>query len=614
MPAVPEMLELAGEFPAPTPEQWRVLVARVLQRSGLAEDRDPVDALSSTTYDGIRLVPLYAAEDAPSTDIGLPGSALFVRGATVDGATATGWDVRQRHADPDPARARAAVLADLECGATSLWLVLGEAGLSVAELAAVLDGVYVDLAPIALDAGAQTSDAASAFLDLVLARELAHDEIAGTLGADPIGLRARAGVEADLSLLGRLAERAKAFPNLRVATVDATVYHDAGGSDADELAVATSVGVAYLRALTDAGLSVDAALDAVEFRFALTSDQFASIAKLRAARRMWARVAELSGAADARRGQRQHAVTSAAMMTRRDPWVNMLRTTLACFAAAVGGADAITVLPFDAALGLPDDFARRIARNTQAVLHDESSLGRVIDAAGGSWYVESRTEQLASIAWESFTAIERAGGALAALDAGLIGDQLAVARAARAEDIAHRRAPITGVSEYPLPSEPAVVRVAAPAAPSGGALPSLRYAQDFEQLRDRADAADQRPRVFLAALGPLAAHSARVGFATNLFQAAGIEVVVGSGDDPEDIVRAFLECGTTLACLCSSNRVYSELARSVATALRTAGARYLWLAGSPDTAQQADIDGYVFAGCNALQVLRTALEVLEVPA
>ncbi len=187
-----------------------------------------------------------------------------------------------------------------------------------------------------------------------------------------------------------------------MATVDATIYHDAGASDADELAVATAVGVAYLRALTDAGLSIDEAFAAVEFRFAVTADQFLSIAKLRAARQIWARVAELSGARD--RGQHQHAVTSRAMMTHRDPWVNMLRTTIACFAAAVGGADAITVLPFDAAIGLPDDFARRIARNTHAILHDESSLGRVVDAAGGSGYVETITAQLAEKAWAEFTA------------------------------------------------------------------------------------------------------------------------------------------------------------------------------------------------------------------
>jgi methylmalonyl-CoA mutase len=455
--------------------------------------------------------------------------------------------------------------------------------------------VYVDLAPVALDAGAQTRAAADAFLDLVRGRELDPAEVRGSLGADPIGLRARTGAPADLALLGELAGRS--LPNLRVATVDATVYHDAGASDATELAVGTAVGVAYLRALTDAGLDVHAALDAVEFRFAVTADQFASIAKLRAARRVWGRVAELCGARPDRRGQRQHAVTSAAMMTRRDPWVNMLRTTVACFAAAVGGADAVTVLPFDAAIELPDDLARRIARNTQSILHDESSLGRVLDAAGGSWYVETLTDQLAGAAWDAFTALERAGGALAALDSGDLAARIAATRQARAEDIAHRRAPLTGVTEFALPDEPAVPRAAAPAPPAGGPLAAVRWAAEFEALRDAVEAVEPRPAVFLATLGPVAVHAARLGFARGLFQAGGFHAVVGP---PEEFA------GTSVACLCSTDALYTAEA---VEELRAAGAAYVWVAGRDDLGA----DGYVHTGCDALAVLRTTADLLEVP-
>jgi methylmalonyl-CoA mutase len=354
--------------------------------------------------------------------------------------------------------------------------------------------------------------------------------------------------------------------------------------------------VAYLRALTDAGVPVEAALARLEFRFAVTANQFLSIAKLRAARQMWAQVAALCGVAA--HVQYQHAVTSRAMLTRRDPWVNMLRTTIGCFAAAVGGADAITVLPFDAALGLPDDFARRIARNTSAILHDESSLARVSDAAGGSGYVETLTAQLAQTAWDEFTALERAGGALAALDSGRIPELIARSRDARADDIAHRRFPITGVSEYALPDEAPLPRQAAPAAPSGGPLTPVRYAEEFEALRDRAEAADPRPAVFLAALGPFAAHSARVGFATNLFNAGGLRVMVGTVDD-------FADSGAQVACLCASDEVYAEEGAGAAAALRAAGARQVWLAGR---ARVDGVDGQLFAGCDALAVLRTTLE------
>ena len=592
MSAPSDPLPLAAEFPPATRDQWIELVTGVLGRSGRPDDTDPVAALSSTTYDGISVLPLYSAADAPAPAVGTPGSTPYVRGATADGPTVTGWDVRQRHADPEPARLRAGLLADLGAGVTSVWLVLGEAGLPVADLPAALEGVYVELAPVALDAGVQTAAAAEAYLRLVGERGLDPAEVRGSLGADPVGLRARTGASADLGLLRPRPDH----PNLRVATVDATIYHDAGASDATELAVATAVGVAYLRALTDAGLDIESALDAVEFRFAVTADQFASIAKLRAARRVWDRVASLC-AAEPARGQRQHAVTSAAMMTRRDPWVNMLRTTVACFAAAVGGADAITVLPFDAALGLPDDLARRIARNTQSILHDESSLGRVLDAAGGSWYVESLTDQLAHAAWDGFTEIERAGGALAALDSGLVGERIASTRDRRADDVAHRRAPLTGVSEFALPDEPAVPRPPAPPGLGGGPLAPVRWAAEFEALRDAVEAVSPRPVVYLATLGPMAVYAARLGFARNLFQAGGFHVVVGP---PEDLH------GTPVACLCSTDSLYSAEA---VTALRDAGARHVWLAGRGEHGA----DGYVHTGCDALAVLRTTADLMEVP-
>ncbi len=598
MPTGSEHITLAGDFPPASAAQWRALVSGVLHRSGLDADADPIAALT-TTVDGIDLLPLYTCADVP--DPGRPGELPYVRGATADGATVGGWDVRARHADPDTVRTRAAVLADLERGASSLWLVLGDGGIAVDDLAVVLDGVLLDLAPVALDAGVGTEAAAAAFLELVAARGTDPADVAGTLGADPIGLRARTGAELDLGLLARLAGQLDRFPGLRVATVDASVFHDAGASHAEELAQAAAVGVAYLRALVDAGSSVEDALGRIEFRYAVTADQFGSIAKLRAARRIWGRVAELSGAADARRGQWQHAVTSAAMMTRRDPWVNMLRTTIGCFAAAVGGADAITVAPFDAAVGLPDDLARRIARNTHAILHDESSLGRVVDAAGGSWFVETLTHQLAEAAWDLFTEIERGGGAAADLD-GAGPARLAARRSARADAVAHRVAPITGVSEYAFPDEEPVVRQPAPQPPAGGPLLAVRYAQDFEALRDRTDAMPERPAVFLATLGPPSAHSARLSFASNLFQAAGLRLIVG---EPADFAAA----GTSVACLCGSGRSYGEDGAAALEAL--ASARQVWLAG----AEELDgVDGNVFTGCDALAVLRTTLDVLGVPA
>jgi methylmalonyl-CoA mutase len=303
------------------------------------------------------------------------------------------------------------------------------------------------------------------------------------------------------------------------------------------------------------------------------------------------------------------------MLTRRDPWVNMLRATIGCFGASIGGAEAITVLPFDTALGLPDDLGRRVARNTQSILHDESSLARVIDAAGGSWYVETLTDQLAEKAWSTFVEIERTGGALAALDDGTIDRLISPTRAARADDIAHRRSPITGVSEYADAGEEPVVRPPAPAAPSDGPLPVVRWAEQFEALRDRSDAARERPRVFLAAIGPVSAYTARIGFVGNLYQSAGIEPIVGSGT-PDDMVDEFTASGTTVVCLCASDKVYADTAGWVAKALREAGAEHVWLAGKPGDREEADrasgIDGYLYAGCDAVAILAATLEQLGV--
>ncbi len=491
-----------------------------------------------------------------------------------DGEGIAGWDVRQRHAHPDPATTREAILADLENGATSVWLRLGEGGLPVACLAGALRGVLLDLAPVVLDAGAATAEAADAFLALVAERGNA-DAASGSLGADPLGLAARTGTAGSLDEAAALAVRCvREFPKLRAITVDGTPYHDAGGSDAEELGAAVAAGVAYLRALTGAGLSVDEAFGQIEFRLAVNADQFSSIAKVRALRRLWARVAEASGAADGT-AARIHAVTSSAMMTRRDPWVNMLRTTIATFAAGVGGADAVTVQPFDARLGLPDGFARRIARNTQTLLLEESSLARVVDPAAGPGTPRASPRASPSPRGPGSPRSRRPPGLTAALDSGLIADRLAATWARRRKDIARRKAPLTGVSEFPNLAEKLPERDAAPVQPGGG-LPVVTYAQDFEDLRDRSDAhldaTGERPKVFLATLGPIAVHTARASFAANLFQAGGIETVTGA---PEE----FGTSGTTVACVCSSDRLYEEQAADAARILREAGAVKVWLAG-----------------------------------
>ncbi|MDQ1012132.1 methylmalonyl-CoA mutase [Streptomyces sp. V4I23] len=617
MTMTPSAQQLGG-FPDVSHEQWQLLVEGVLRKSGKdVSGAGAEEALSTTLEDGLVVRPLYTARDTgPAT--GYPGFAPYIRGGRPEGGAVGGWDVRQRHTAPDPGLTNEAVVADLENGVTSLWLALGgDAGVPVSALGEVLNGVYLDLAPVVLDAGGEFDAAANALLRLYEERGTPRELARGNLGADPLGLSARSGDDVSgLEQAFELATRChRKYPGLRALAVDALPYHEAGASAAQELGCSLATGAAYIRGLTAAGLSVEAACRQLEFRYAATSDQFLTIAKLRAARRLWARVAEVCGAADGAGAQRQHAVTSSVMMTRRDPWVNMLRTTVACLGAGVGGADSVTVLPFDHRVGLPDAFARRIARNTSVILLEESNLGRVIDPAGGSWYVERLTDDLAHAAWAFFQELERAGGQQAALRSGLVGDRLAATWERRSRQLVLRREPVTGVSEFPNLAEKPVERQ--PTAPeTGRGLPRVHRDDAYEALRARSDAhlaaTGARPHIFLAALGPPAAHTARVAFASNLFQAGGIE----PSHDPVSVdavtaAEAFARSGATVACLCSSDAVYEEQADEVAKALKSAGAEQVFIAGRPS---DHGVDEYIFAGCDAVAVLSSVLDRMGVAA
>ena len=452
-PSAADELVLAGEFPAADRDRWLAAVATALDRKGGLTPEAAMARLRSTTYDGITIEPLYTAEDAPDPGAaGVPGHPPYVRGRTVaaaidpDGADA-GWDVRQLvDAAAGPGRA----LTELERGATSVLLDLtGVEQIDVDALAGLLDGVLLDVAPVALQAGARWPEAAGALVALFERAGLDPGAGSGSLGADPIGAAATAdGASPDGELdavadwFARLgADR----PDLHVVTVDGTRFHDLGASDGQELGCAIAVAVGYLRALQERGVDPAAVFGRLELRLAATGDQFATIAKFRAARLLWARVAEAVGLPDAAGSTPIHAVTSTAMMTSYDPWVNTLRSTVACFAAGIAGADAVTVLPHDHLRGgEATELGRRIGRNTQSILMRESHLAEVVDPAGGSWYVERFTDDLADAAWRWFQELEAAGGVLAAAAAGLVAERLEATRIARQRDVdtrGRRRSP-----------------------------------------------------------------------------------------------------------------------------------------------------------------------------
>ena len=603
-------------------ERWRAQVAGVLRKSGKlgAEDarKDPEALLNVKTYEGVAIKPLYTSADAPTES----AAHSLVQAAAAERSDRSAWDVRTLHANPDAAATRRAVLKDLENGASSVWLRIGDGLLPVGTLGEALAEVYLELAPISIDAGALSLQAADEFLSVCEERGAAPHKVRGDLGVDPYGLQARSGLKADMSAAAALAVRVCAsHPSVRTMLVDARVFHDAGGNDAQELAMSLAVGVAYLRALVAVGLDVRQAASQIAFRYAVSGDQFLGMAKLRAARQLWAQVCEASGVSPTECVQMQHAVTSSAMMTQRDAWTNMLRGTVAGFAAGAAGADVVTVLPFDAAIGQSDDFARRIARATQALLLEESHVGRVSDPAGGSWYVESLTSELAQAAWALFQQLEQAGGWAEAWSAGLPQGWLAKEREIRLRNIARRKDPITGVSEFPNLHEKPLERAPVTSLTSSpDALPTLRYAQPFETLRDRSDAhlarTGARPRVLLATLGSVASHTARATYMSNLLQAAGIEPLLSGPLTAEPDLQAALagQPRLPIACLCGADSAYAAHAAWAAPALRAAGVTHLMLAGKTTALAGTGVlvDESVAAGCDAAAVLSSLLQRLDV--
>jgi methylmalonyl-CoA mutase len=482
---VPDDLVLAADFPAASIDEWRSLVAKIVAKSGAEFDpAAPEQALASRTADGIPIAPLY--DNDPAAELGLPGQAPYVRGRTANG-NRTGWDVTTRIAHPDPKIANEQVLEDLAGGATSVWLVVGEGGVPASELRTVLDGVMLDVAPVTLDAGADARAVANDYLAFLQERRMQFLDMDGSFGLDPYGVLARTGeLHLDLDEHHALAavamKTAFSYRNMRTFTADATIYHDAGATDVEELGIALATGVEYLRDLTEhGGMHAGIAFSQIDFRYAATADQFATIAKLRAARRLWSRIGELSRLDAPSVGQRQHVVTSWPMTTRQDPWSNILRGTLACFGACVGGADSITVTPFDAALGLSDPLARRIARNTPNLLVEESHIAAVIDPAGGAGYVEALTEAMAREAWKVFTEIEAGGRIEAVLRNGSLAERIATSREKRLAAIAAGDEVILGVNLHPIAGEKLLERPPAPEPPGGG-LPRIRWAEALENV------------------------------------------------------------------------------------------------------------------------------------
>lgn len=666
MPLPP--LDTASRFPAPARGRWMKLVEADLKGAPFEK------RLVTHTYEGIHLQPLYTRGDVEALDPpGFAGVAPMTRGAALLGNSRAGWVLRQERDEADPAALNAALREDLAGGVNSVVIRLdacARAGLDPADplgehLAAVdgaaihsfealeraLDGVYLEMVSVCLEPGAAFLPAAALLAAVWDRQAIPPHAAAGAFQADPLAVLARDGhlpyaVDEGLGRLGELAAWTDAaWPRVRAVRVGTAAYHHAGATATQDLAFSMATAIEYLRAMERAGLSAGRAAGQILFSYALGCNFFLAASKLRAARRLWSRILDVCGAPNGPPMQ-LYARPSKRMLTVRDPWVNLLRNTACVFAAALGGADAIASTPFDITLGPPSALARRIARNTHHLLMEECDLHRVADPAGGSWYLEKLTEELAQKAWVILQAIESRGGMARALADGWIADQIDSAAQPRLRNLATRKEVLVGVSDFPNlhespprpepPDRAAIARDARerlaarphqkPAGPppagrrvewarhraaagasigelsaalgAGPGAPAVLkapiavhpFAEPFEHLREVSDRYAQecgaRPRVFIAAAGPPAQRLARVNFCHNLFEAGGFETLGGNGDGSIDAILAdFRAHPAPVAILCGADDQYPQVVPALAPALHRAGARRVLLAGNPGPAE-----------------------------
>ena len=579
-----DIRELARGFPAQSPGDWRELALGALK--GADFDR----TLVRTTADGIARGPIFFERPSGSAPLYAPRDAYLP------------WAIRQSHGEADPAKANANILADLAGGVSEISLRLDEDGTngiaaaSADEIRRALDGVDLSIAPVHIESGGLDG---AHLLAEVLKRA---PDTRGGFGLPPATPHA--------------AEFAKQFPNMRLIAVDARSVFDAGGSEVQEIAFMACGLAEAMRGLIDHGVDADRAARGVEVRLAADADIHLTIAKLRAARIVSARIRDAFGVGGV--AIPIHAVTAYRMMTRRDPWTNLIRVTAAGFAAAAGGADAITIRPVTAALGRPTPFAQRVARNLQIMLQEESHLGRVADPAAGSFLHETLTRELAQQAWSLFQTLESEGGYETAVDGDAFRKRIAEARVGHEKAYRSGKESLIGINAFPeLHSRPVE---ALPGHDIGHDAPfePIRFAAPFEAFRDAAERhegkAGHRPTAFLATLGSLAEFNARATFAQNHLAVGGVEVSGAAAyANSGACIAAFKDSGTALAVICGTDAAYEAQASELAAELKKAGAKSVWLAGRP-TDGVSGIDRFIHLRSDRLDDLQDAHAILGVKA
>ncbi len=678
-----ENQRLLTEFAPHTYTEWREAVDKLLKGK-------PYEKIMLThTYEGITLDPMYRREDgerlAHIRD--LPGSGSYVRGTKPEGARVAGWTVAQEITEPTPAMLNTTLLHDLNRGQTGVNIVLdaasrmgldpdmaprgsvGKDGVSLAtvqDMQTLLDGIMQEY----IDVTIQAYDLALPYTAMVAAaarkKGLKLETLTGTIGADPLGTLAEEGTlgcslnQAYDEMYTLTAWGAENAPKLRTIAVHAHVYHNGGGSAVEELAFAFGTAVCYIDALLERGLDINTIASRIRFDLSLGSNFFMEIAKLRAARMLWKHIVQAYGGNEDAQKMFIHARTSTYNKTIYDPYVNMLRTTTEAFSGVIGSADSMHVGAFDEVFRVPNEFSRRIARNQQIILREETHLDAVIDPAGGSWYIESLTAKLCDVVWKNFQITQEAGGFWKMLQSGAAQKAVATVAKARTAAVSTRKDVIVGTNMYAnmteQPLEPRqwdydaiqkqraamVVRNDAlnldfaqlcmddviSACEAGATLgqivealrgteavtgiepvPQKRRSEIFEKLRRAVEAADKRPTVFLANNGPVLQYKARADFSREFFEVAGFSVVENGGyGTAEAAADAALASGADVTVICSTDATYPRLVPTICQRIKAAKPQMtIVLAGYPKTHlaefTAAGVDEYIHVRANAFTIL-----------
>lgn len=601
--------KLFDQFPAISTEEWKAKVDADLK--GVPFEKK----LVWRTNEGFNVQPMYRAEDIENlkTTDSLPGEYPYVRGTR----TENDWLTRQEIIAGTAAEANAKAIEVLGKGVTSLGFKVEET--TVETVATLLKGIDISKVEINFSCcPCHATELAQAVVDYVKTNN-ACDSFHGSIDFNPYRRAFKHGAQIPAEMAQKAVELlsiVKDVPALRVLSVNSDTLNNAGAYIFQELGYALAWGAEWLTLLTEAGVSVDEVAKRIKFNMGISSNYFMELAKFRAARMLWAQIVEqYKPACKCSCKMVAHATTSTFNMTIFDAHVNLLRSQTEAMSAALAGVDSITVTPFDKAYKTPDDFSERIARNQQFLLKEESHLDKVVDPAGGSYYVETLTASIAQEAWKLFLSVEENGGFLACVNNGTVQDAVNASSEKRHVDMARRKEVLLGTNQYPNFGEMAANKIvnigcscgcANKEEGTGKTLSMKRAASDFEDLRLATEAASNRPKVFMLTIGNLAMRLARSQFSANFFGCAGYEIIDNLGfNTVEDGINAAIEKKADIVVICSSDDEYATLAPEAYKALN--GRAEFVVAGAPACTEDLQAQGIT----NFIHVRSNVLETLQ---